>query len=230
MSTESSKSTPIAKNLALLRKEKNISQKQAASDLHVSQALLSHYEKGIRECGLDFLVRAADYYDVSCDYLLGRSPQKTGAVLTIDDIPDAENDRIGGRKPDFLAMMQKKLLSNTITVLFDQLSEIRSSKLTLAVSSFLNFAVYRCFRMVFLAPKNGPQLMPFSRMRAQAQAKAAMTIAECEANEVADAFAEGKEENPIPVLTNDLLEQQYPKYAASVLNIIKNCEKQISNL
>ena len=99
MSTESSKSTPIAKNLALLRKEKNISQKQAASDLNVSQALLSHYEKGIRECGLDFLIRAADYYDVSCDYLLGRSPQKTGAVLTIDDIPDAENDRIGGRKP-----------------------------------------------------------------------------------------------------------------------------------
>lgn len=229
MSTESSKSTPIAKNLALLRKEKNISQKQAASDLNVSQALLSHYEKGIRECGLDFLVRAADYYDVSCDYLLGRSPQKTGAVLTIDDIPDGENDRVGGKKPDFLAMMQKKLLSNTITVLFDQLSEIRSSKLTLAVSSFLNLALYRCFRMVFLAPKNGPQLMSGSRMRAQAKAQAAMTIAECEANEVADAFAEGKEENPIPVLTNDLLEQRYPKYAASVLNILKNSEEQITN-
>ena len=60
--------------LTLLRKERGISQKQAAAELGVSQALLSHYEKGIRECGLDFLVRAADFYSVSCDYLLGRSP------------------------------------------------------------------------------------------------------------------------------------------------------------
>ena len=40
--------------LTLLRKEKGISQKTAASHLGISQALLSHYEKGIRECGLDF--------------------------------------------------------------------------------------------------------------------------------------------------------------------------------
>ena len=46
--------------LTLLRKERGISQKQAASELSISQALLSHYEKGIRECGLDFVVRAAD--------------------------------------------------------------------------------------------------------------------------------------------------------------------------
>ena len=56
-----------------LRKKKNISQKDAAQSLGVSQALLSHYEKGIRECGLDFLVKAAAYYDVSTDYLLGLS-------------------------------------------------------------------------------------------------------------------------------------------------------------
>ena len=50
--------------LTLLRKERGISQKQAAQDLGISQALLSHYEKGIRECGLDFIVRSADYYIV----------------------------------------------------------------------------------------------------------------------------------------------------------------------
>ena len=56
--------------MTLLRKERGISQKKAATDLHISQALLSHYEMGIRECGLDFVVAAADYYGVSCDYLL----------------------------------------------------------------------------------------------------------------------------------------------------------------
>ena len=63
----------FAARLSSLRKEKGISQKEAAKMLGVSQSLLSHYEKGIRECGLDFLCVAAEYYSVSCDYLLGRS-------------------------------------------------------------------------------------------------------------------------------------------------------------
>ena len=41
--------------IKLLRKERGITQKQAAQDLGISQAQLSHYEKGIRECGLAFV-------------------------------------------------------------------------------------------------------------------------------------------------------------------------------
>ena len=43
--------------ITLLRKERGITQKQAAADLGISQAQLSHYEKGIRECGLEFVVQ-----------------------------------------------------------------------------------------------------------------------------------------------------------------------------
>lgn len=77
--------------LTLLRKERGISQKLAASNLGISQALLSHYEKGIRECGLDFLLRCADFYGVSCDYLLGRSPDRTGSQITVEEIPDRKS-------------------------------------------------------------------------------------------------------------------------------------------
>lgn len=59
--------------LCELRKERGLSQKEAAAKLGVSQALLSHYEKGIRECGQTFLVKVADFYGVTCDYLLGRT-------------------------------------------------------------------------------------------------------------------------------------------------------------
>ena len=59
--------------LADLRKKKGVSQRKAAADLHISQALLSHYENGAREPGLPFLCRACDYYDVTADYILGRS-------------------------------------------------------------------------------------------------------------------------------------------------------------
>ncbi len=64
--------------LAELRKSRGLSQKEAAANLGISQALLSHYEKGIRECGQGFLLKAADYYGVSCDYLLGRTTNPSG--------------------------------------------------------------------------------------------------------------------------------------------------------
>lgn len=64
--------------LSQLRKERGISQKKAAVDLGISQALLSHYEKGIRECGLDFVIKCSEYYGVTTDYLLGVSASRNG--------------------------------------------------------------------------------------------------------------------------------------------------------
>ena len=64
--------------LSRLRREKGVSQRQAAQALEVSQALLSHYENGIREPGLAFVTRACDYYQVSADYLLGRTGERSG--------------------------------------------------------------------------------------------------------------------------------------------------------
>ena len=71
-------SADFALRLTDLRREKNLSQKEAASCLGVSQALLSHYENGIRECKLDFIKKACDYYDVTADYLLGISDNRHG--------------------------------------------------------------------------------------------------------------------------------------------------------
>lgn len=67
----------FAEIITATRKRRGLSQKQAALELGISQALLSHYEKGIRECNLDFLVKLSDYYGVSCDYLLGHSTAKS---------------------------------------------------------------------------------------------------------------------------------------------------------
>ena len=72
------KNSKFAATLSQLRRERGISQKKAAGDLGISQALLSHYEKGIRECGLDFVVKCADYYGVTTDYLLGVSASRNG--------------------------------------------------------------------------------------------------------------------------------------------------------
>lgn len=71
--------TMFSQALSHLRHEKGISQRLAAQALGVSQALLSHYENGIREPGLAFVVRACDYYQVSADYLLGRTADRSAA-------------------------------------------------------------------------------------------------------------------------------------------------------
>ena len=76
------KLSKFAQVLSRLRKERGISQKKAASDLGISQALLSHYEKGIRECGLDLVIRCSEYYGVTADYLLGISENRTGMDLS----------------------------------------------------------------------------------------------------------------------------------------------------
>ena len=70
--------------LSALRRERNISQRQAAQDLRISQALLSHYENGAREPGLAFVCRACDYYGVSADYLLCRSPLPNAPQSTVE--------------------------------------------------------------------------------------------------------------------------------------------------
>lgn len=104
----------FAKRLAELRRKRGLSQKQAAADLGVSQALLSHYERGIRECGLEFLLRVANYYGVSCDYLLGRvqiGKEGEAAAMAAFRFADAVgNKRIGEYVHNISAVFAYKLL------------------------------------------------------------------------------------------------------------------------
>jgi len=62
--------------LSKLRRERGFSQRRAAADLGISQALLSHYENGAREPKLEFVVKVCDYYFVPADYLLGRTNER----------------------------------------------------------------------------------------------------------------------------------------------------------
>ena len=219
--------------LTLLRKEKGVSQKSAAASLGVSQALLSHYEKGIRECGLDFLVRAADYYDVSCDYMLGRTPDRTGATLSVDEIPEAN---AAGKENVFngniLTVLNKKLIANSLNILFDMLNRAGSNALVTEASDYLMIAVYRMFRIVYSAnPKNQSALFKLPATVAHQYSLAAMEV-HC-ANTLS--IAEGKpvaEMDPIKdteklTMSTESISKDYPLFASSLLNLVSNAEKAI---
>ena len=56
-----------------LRKQKKISQVKLAIDLQMHQNSISRYERGERQADYTSLIRFADYFNVSIDYLLGRT-------------------------------------------------------------------------------------------------------------------------------------------------------------
>ena len=59
--------------LKALRKSRRISQLKLALDLNMNQNTISRYERMEREADYKTLIKFADYFDVSLDYLLGRS-------------------------------------------------------------------------------------------------------------------------------------------------------------
>lgn len=226
--------TEFARVITLLRNEKGISQKKAASDLGVSQALLSHYERGIRQCSLEFVVRSADYYNVSCDYLLGRSPDPNGSTLTLEDIPEPElsgtdNRGIGALLPQ----LNKKLISNSLNVLYDLLIKTDDKNLTREISQYLMLAVYRVFRMVYSINKKNPSSLFNVPERAYLPySSASMEITSANAHSIAQGkpLSGGKtkfKNMDALALDTEIINQNYPMAVSSLLNLIQSAENAI---
>ena len=209
--------------ITFLRKERGLSQKQVAADLGISQALLSHYEKGIRECGLDFLVRAAEYFEVSCDYLLGRTVQRRLAAVTADDIP--ESNEIRHIKGNMINQINKKLLMNTTTVIFDLLAQIGDKRLTNAVSNYLMSAEYQIFRTIYCSEENNTQSMfSITKNRYKALTSASMMLD----LEIIDSVIE---RNTLSLsLSPDIISTYFKGGAASLFNLIQLSERNIKGI
>ncbi|MDE5996076.1 MAG: helix-turn-helix transcriptional regulator [Eubacterium sp.] len=111
MADNKEKNSKFAAILSQLRKERGCSQKKAAADLGISQALLSHYEKGIRECGLDFVIKCSDYYGVTTDYLLGVSSNRYG--IDEEYLYKISNES-GGSKMSTISQGMKILLETAV--------------------------------------------------------------------------------------------------------------------
>ena len=225
--------TAFPRILTLLRKERGISQKQVAQELEISQALLSHYEKGIRECGLDFVVRVADYYGVSCDYLLGRAADKSGAVIAVEEIPDfdptVKENKLRG---SVLPVLNKKLIVNSVNVIFDLLQRAGNKGLTTEASAYLSLAVYDVFRQIYSANPKNPEAM-FSVPRYLFQpallgelSKTAARIGELTVGHAVEG-EEGLAPEQAPALLPDSLAEEYPLFASSLFNLLRNVETRL---
>ena len=140
--------TEFSRTLSLLRQERGVSQRTAAGDLGISQALLSHYENGIREPGLSFVVKACDYYNVSADFILGRTLSRDGSMMTREEILNAAEpgNVLAG---SVLATLQSKLLSGAIGVVFGLLGKLGDKATINAAAGYLGSAVYQLYRHLY---------------------------------------------------------------------------------
>ncbi|MBQ4451223.1 MAG: helix-turn-helix transcriptional regulator [Clostridia bacterium] len=55
-----------------LREDSDLTQKAVASLLNIQQTVYSRYERGFQTIPLEHLIKLADYYKVSVDYIIGR--------------------------------------------------------------------------------------------------------------------------------------------------------------
>ncbi|MGI9902437.1 helix-turn-helix domain-containing protein [Bacillus velezensis] len=60
----------LGKRITSLRKKANLTQEQMATKLNITRSALSQYELGTRNPDYDLLIKIADFFDVSIDYLL----------------------------------------------------------------------------------------------------------------------------------------------------------------
>ncbi len=68
----------VFKNLRAIREDNDIKQKDVAKFLNISQNTYSQYENGVIALTAEVLIKLADYYDVSVDYLLDRTDERKG--------------------------------------------------------------------------------------------------------------------------------------------------------
>ena len=108
--------TAFSRVLTELRHQRGMSQKQAASDLGISQALLSHYENGAREPRLEFVVKVCEYYGVTSDRLLGIVNEENANVERLAATVEELLGRMREMEPEAAAAVIRCVRSGADTI------------------------------------------------------------------------------------------------------------------
>ena len=79
-------------NLKILRNQRGLTQAEVASFLNISKQTYCHYEKNRYEPDISTLIKIADFFDCSVDYLIEHKTQK---ILHLDSFTSLQQEIIG---------------------------------------------------------------------------------------------------------------------------------------
>lgn len=218
-------STDFPRIMALLRKERGLSQKAVAGELGISQALLSHYEKGVRECGLDFLVRAAAFYGVSTDYLLGvSSERRPGERQGAEPEQQKPDSQLRGRH--VASALGKNLTVSSVNVLFGLMEGEYHRDFATAAQQYLGIAMYKVFRHLYRSnPNNLQGLFSLPELTFLEAGNAAQQMSELRLKMISHKLAEGKQ--PVAPLSYESIRSKYMRDAPAFFSVVKRAEEEI---
>lgn len=220
--------TEFSRTLSLLRQERGVSQRTAAGDLGISQALLSHYENGIREPGLAFVVRACDYYHVSADFILGRTLSREGNMLNEQEVLSAAEPG-NVLQGSVLATLQSKLLSGAIGVLFGLLGKLGDKAAINAAAAYLSNAVYQLYRHLYRSSGGNEAYFALD------PAACSMGVADADMKLRETAYAralrgQAARKAEFPDLSAKALADAYPGRCQSLTQILSSSDARLSGL
>ena len=216
--------TDFSRTLSLLRQEKGISQRKAAAELGISQALLSHYENGIREPGLQFVVKVCGYYHVSADYLLGRTMSRDGAMIDAEGLYDSSVEK-GSLKGSILATLQKKLVVNSASMIFDLLGKTGNREAITAAGEYLSGALYRMLRALYRCAGENEGCFSTGNVDFDAGAvQADMYLSHVRYMRALEKQAASGD--PFPALDGESLSTNYPGLSQSAAQVLHNVDER----
>lgn len=82
----------LGQRLRMLRESVRLSQAKLAEYIEVSQASINRYENNLSSPAPETLVRYADYFDVSLDYIFGRTDRPAG--MQYDYVPKTLQEQV----------------------------------------------------------------------------------------------------------------------------------------
>jgi len=176
------------------------------------------------------VVKACDYYGVSADYLLGRTLTRDGTTIGTEELYDISDEKDNSMRGSVLALLSKKLLVNSVGMLFDLLGKTGSREAIRAASNYLSTALYQVYRHLYHAnPANNPDFFSVSQRHFMAGlADADLHMSEVELTDALSAHV--KEKGRMPEMDHAALARDYPVLYQSMLQLIHNSGERINHL
>lgn len=84
----------LGRRIAMLRKEKELSQYELADRLGFSRGKIANYEQESRQPDYDTLIKIAEFFEVTTDYLLGKTDFRDGTAHTSEDTDDNDIEKL----------------------------------------------------------------------------------------------------------------------------------------
>ena len=225
----------FGERLKLLRKEQKLFQRDMAEFLQITEVHYRRMEAGKVNVPTLTLCALADRFGVTTDYLLGRSAERNGMMLSAEDLPNPDKMKDNIYHGSVLPTMNKKLISNSLNVLYAKIGQCHSKALTTEVSAYLMMAVAKMFRMLYSAePHNASSMFSIEPHRWHGYSDAVMRMAEANVEALLDGQdvngGEGVKDPACLAMTTESLTREFPLYTPSLLNLVKTSETHVKGL